>query len=99
MPDAARLLRQVVLLTLALLVTQGASLLQPTAGLAASPTLHVSAPRQVEVGAPITIQLQVPGASGVAGYETNLVFDTAVAEFGGAARLSGRFAHSGRRVE
>ncbi len=53
------------------------SLLQRAAG----PDLQISAPRQVEVGQPIEIQLTARGVADIAGYELNVLYDPAAAEF------------------
>jgi hypothetical protein len=50
---------------------------------APGPSLEVRVPNRVSVGEPIPIALAVQDAADIAGYETDLLFDTRAAEFDG----------------
>ena len=43
--------------------------------------LRVNAPKQVDVGEPILLQLTAQNVDDIAGYELNLLYDTAAANF------------------
>jgi hypothetical protein len=77
-----------------LILAPGAAL----AGAATEPSLVIDAPRRVAVGQPIEIKLSVHDAADLAGYETNLLFDTKVAQFGGLDRLGNGLRTPGRDV-
>src|SRR5579859_3913202 len=63
-----------------------------------TPTLQLSAPRQVKLGAPIQISLAVRDAADLAGYETTLVFDTSAAELNGVSQRHGDLKSLGRDI-
>ncbi len=87
-----RLMLAMVLL--ASLVTTGARV----AGAAGRMMLHVTAPRQVAVDQPIELTLTVTNATNVAGYETNVLYDPAAAEFDGLSQGQNDLAKLGRDV-
>jgi CSLREA domain-containing protein len=68
------------------------------AGAATEPSLVIDAPKRAAVGQPIEIKLSVEDAADLAGYETNLLFDTRVAEFAGLEHLGNGLRTPGRDV-
>jgi CSLREA domain-containing protein len=70
----------VMVLAAALLIT-AAQIGTDPARAVSSPFLRIDAPKQAQVGHPITIRLFVEGAADVGGYETNILFDKKSAEF------------------
>ncbi len=65
---------------------------------ASGPSLRVAAPKRVEVGQPITLTLQIRDAVDIAGYETNLMYDTSAAEFDGLGQRENDLRTFGRDV-
>ena len=62
------------------------------------PQLDLSAPRQVNVGEPVQLTLTVRNAADIAAYETNVMFDTSVAEFDGLRQRQNDLKSLGRDV-
>src|SRR5512132_3173134 len=63
-----------------------------------NPTLQIEAPSNVEVGDRIEIQLIVENAHDLAGYEAQLLFDTAAAHFSGLHQRDSDLKKFGRDV-
>src|SRR5947209_19554051 len=64
------------------------------------PSVELSAPRQIKVGAPMQIKLAVRDAADIAGYEANLEFDTSAVELNGVSqRHAGDLKALGRDVQ
>src|SRR3954468_35423 len=55
----------------------------PAPTFARDPSLRLSAPNRVALGAPILITLTAQNVVDLAGYETHVLFDTSAAEFDG----------------
>ncbi len=64
----------------------------------AAPTLSFSAPAQAAVGEVIPLTLTLNQATDIAGYETAVLFDPAVAEYAGAQQRANGLAQLGRGV-
>jgi hypothetical protein len=62
------------------------------------PFLRIDVPKQVAVGAPIELTLTVKHAHDIAGYETNLLFDTSAAHFSGLRQRQNDLKKLGRDV-
>jgi CSLREA domain-containing protein len=73
-----------------------ASLVLPTSARAAGAVLDVAATGPVEVGEPITVTFVARGVQDLAGYETSVLFDTTVADFGGASGVNAGIRRFGR---
>jgi hypothetical protein len=88
--------RAIFMLLVAVLLGQG---LAPAHLVAAStPSLHLTYPTRVAVGAPISITLTLRDASDVAGYETQVAFDPSVATFDGLRQRANDLPRNGRDV-
>jgi CSLREA domain-containing protein len=81
-----------------MLVVVAGQFFTPRADAAAGSSLRVVAPRRVDVGQPITLTLQIRDAVDIAGYETNLLYDTTAAEFSGLGQRENDLRKWGRDV-
>src|SRR5437868_14191161 len=65
-----------------------------------APSVELSAPRQIKVGAPMQIKLAVRDAADIAGYEANIEFDSSAVELNGVSqRHAGDLKALGRDVQ
>src|SRR5690242_18671565 len=64
----------------------------------AGPSLEARAPTRAQVGQPLEITLSVRDANDVAGYESQLLFDTSAAEFDGLRQRNNDLKSLGRDV-
>lgn len=62
------------------------------------PTLLIRAPKKVDVGEPIELQLEVHNAGDIAGYELNVLFDPGAAHFSGLHQRNNDLKKLGRDV-
>jgi hypothetical protein len=67
-------------------------------GIAPAPSLGVTAPTQVDVGQPITLDLTARGVANLAGYEMAVLFDPTAAEFNGLRQRKNDLKKIGRDV-
>jgi CSLREA domain-containing protein/uncharacterized repeat protein (TIGR01451 family) len=82
-------------------VASAATLIISVPAAAAGPSLHFTAPSNVRVGEAIVVTLTLRGAAGVAGYESQLLFDTSrarVRAFREPRGLKGTWGRSANRL-
>lgn len=63
---------------------------------AEGPTLEISAPAEVEVGRPVEVTVVVRNASGIGGYQTRLLYNSAEAHLSGVDHSNNDIARLGR---
>lgn len=67
-------------------------------GAAVQPWLQIDGPQHVDVGQPIELTLTVKNATDIAGYETQVLFDTTAAHFTGLRQRKNDLKKLGRDV-
>ena len=72
-----------VLFAIVMVAAVLAALPRDSQGAPPSPSLELSAPRQVALSQAIEIKLTLKNAADIAGYEANVLFDNSAAEFDG----------------
>lgn len=87
-----------IFVAVAFFISSPMMMFAPSAATAA-PTLRVDAPKHVEVGQPIAIELTAQNAADIAGYELNLLFDPSAAEFDSLRQRKNDLKKFGRDVE
>lgn len=63
------------------------------------PAVQVMAPPQIALGEPLELVVQATNAVNISGYQTSLLFDTSVAEYGGLNQRDNGVAQVGRAVQ
>ena len=65
---------------------------------AQSSAILLKAPRKIQVGKAIRVRVKIRGAENVAGFESQVLFDTSVAEFGGVTVRQNLVKQAGRDI-